>query len=519
MWSDQFSVTPCHMPSFGGGQRMSKSAPCSPVKPLAPPVQKVAARADSFHVLHKVPTGDTPYVRAKHVQLVDKDPDRAIALFWAAINAGDRVDSALKDMAIVMKQQNRPEEAIEAIKSLRMRCSDQAQESLDNVLLDLYKRCGRLDDQIALLKHKLHLINQGMAFNGKRTKTARSLGKKFQVSIEQEATRLLGNLGWAYMQQSNFVAAEAVYRKALTIEPDNNKVCNLGICLMKQGRLDEAKAMLQSVNPSCNDNRWSSDSHLKSYERAQEMLLELETSMGDSQVTGTLSGELSSFAVSDTDLHGYELQHSSLWEPQPALPRQPRQVARSNLDKQFSQVSDSCRVGVLFSNPRFGPSHSNHGSNFQGLEPGMAETLCHGPMQMSQQRNEPQIKDYDENRPTSQPPLSKKSLDIHGAIQPQQNFAALPPLHNAAGKRSRTLTPVKDKSVSPWGSLGFTDSPRSTDFGLNDSTVAANDKVETEGYNADKEVVAEDSASAMELQRRRRLRVFQEMTLSSSLEA
>jgi hypothetical protein len=51
--------------------------------------------------------------------------------------------------------------------------------------------------------------------------------------------------------------------------------------------------------------------------------------------------------------------------------------------------------------------------------------------------------------------------------------------------------------------------------------VAANDKVETEvkGYNADKEVIAEDSASAMELQRRRRLRVFQEMTLSSSLEA
>lgn len=72
-------------------------------------------------------------------QLVDKDPDKAIALFWAAINAGDRVDSALKDMAIVMKQQNRAEEAIEAIKSLRGRCSDQAQESLDNILLDLYK--------------------------------------------------------------------------------------------------------------------------------------------------------------------------------------------------------------------------------------------------------------------------------------------------------------------------------------------------------------------------------------------
>jgi hypothetical protein len=53
------------------------------------------------------------------------------------------------------------------------------------------QRCGRLDDQIELLKHKLNLIHQGLAFNGKRTKTARSQGKKFQVSIEQEATRLL----------------------------------------------------------------------------------------------------------------------------------------------------------------------------------------------------------------------------------------------------------------------------------------------------------------------------------------
>ncbi|GJP49977.1 hypothetical protein CLOM_g9134 [Closterium sp. NIES-68] len=232
---------------------------------------------DAFHVIHKVPVGDSPYVRAKHVQLVDKDPVRAIALFWSAINAGDRVDSALKDMAIVMKQQSRPEEAIEAIRSLRHKCSEVAQESLDNVLLDLFKRCGRLDDQVALLKHKLDMIRQGVAFNGKRTKTARSQGKKFQVSIEQEATRLLGNLGWAYMQQGNYVAAESVYRKALRVEADSNKVCNLGICLMKQGRIVEARALLESVSPN-SDPRWGSESHIKSYERAQSMLVELETS-------------------------------------------------------------------------------------------------------------------------------------------------------------------------------------------------------------------------------------------------
>jgi len=157
------------------GFRPSKSAPSSPAKPLGVVPR---TRSESFHIAHKVPVGDTPYVRAKNVQvtffviclfaamykflacpfeffcfvkvlngivvwcvvqLVDKDPEKAIPLFWAAINAGDRVDSALKDMAIVMKQQNRAGEAIEAIKSLRNRCSDQAQESLDNILLDLYK--------------------------------------------------------------------------------------------------------------------------------------------------------------------------------------------------------------------------------------------------------------------------------------------------------------------------------------------------------------------------------------------
>lgn len=71
--------------------------------------------------------------------MVDKDPEAAIVWFWKAINAGDKVDSALKDMAVVMKQLDRSEEAIEAIKSFRGLCSKHSQESLDNVLLDLYK--------------------------------------------------------------------------------------------------------------------------------------------------------------------------------------------------------------------------------------------------------------------------------------------------------------------------------------------------------------------------------------------
>ncbi|KZV45286.1 hypothetical protein F511_06804, partial [Dorcoceras hygrometricum] len=228
---------------------------------------------DLYHVNHKVPAGDGPYVRAKHAQLVEKDSESAIIWFWKAINMGDRVESALKDMAIVMKQLDRTEEAIEAVKSFRGLCSKQAQESLDNVLIDLYKKCGKVDEQIALLKHKLKLIYLGEAFNGKPTKTARSHGKKFQVSIRQETSRILGNLGWAYMQKSNYMAAEVVYQKAQMIDRDTNKALNLCHCLIKQARYEEANLVLQDVLqyrlPGSND--------LKSRNRANELFLILDS--------------------------------------------------------------------------------------------------------------------------------------------------------------------------------------------------------------------------------------------------
>ncbi|KAL8101998.1 hypothetical protein AgCh_033777 [Apium graveolens] len=225
-----------------------------------------------FHVVYKVPSGDTPYVLAKHAQIVQKDPEAAIVLFWKAINAGDRVDSALKDMAVVMKQLDRTEEAIEAIKSFRVLCSKNSQESIDNVLIDLYKKCGRIDEQIVMLKQKLRMIYRGEAFNGRPTKTARSHGKKFQVSVKQETSRILGNLGWAYMQKSNYMAAEVVYKKAQMIDPDANKACNLGYCLIKQARYDEARSVLRDIQLG----RTPGSDDLRTRSRAHELLAELE---------------------------------------------------------------------------------------------------------------------------------------------------------------------------------------------------------------------------------------------------
>lgn len=258
-----------------------------------------------FHVLHKLPPGDSPYVRAKHVQLVEMDPDAAIVLFWKAINAGDRVGSALKDMAIIMQQQDRAEEAIQAITCFRDRCSKQAQESLDNVLIDLYKKCGRIEEQIQLLKQKLRMIYQGEAFNGKPTKTARSHGKKFQVTIKQETSRILGNLGWAYMQQGNYLAAEVVYRKAQIIDGDANKACNLALCLIKQTRYSEARPVLEDVL----QGKLPGSSDPKSRNRVVELLQDLKKQPSLSVPSITIH---SSFE--DAFLEGLD-QLMSQWNP------------------------------------------------------------------------------------------------------------------------------------------------------------------------------------------------------------
>ncbi|KAL5056426.1 hypothetical protein RYX36_037108 [Vicia faba] len=62
---------------------------------------------------------------------------RVIYLLCAPINVGDRVESALKDMALLMKHLNRSDEAIEAINSFRHLRPSNSQESVDNIYCDV----------------------------------------------------------------------------------------------------------------------------------------------------------------------------------------------------------------------------------------------------------------------------------------------------------------------------------------------------------------------------------------------
>lgn len=80
-----------------------------------------------------------------------------------------------------------------------------------------------------------------------------------------------GNLGWAYMQKENYMMAEVVFKKAQMVEADANKACNLGLCLMRQSRYEEAYYILEEVL----QGKVAGCDEMKSRKRAEELVQEL----------------------------------------------------------------------------------------------------------------------------------------------------------------------------------------------------------------------------------------------------
>lgn len=52
----------------------------------------------------------------------------------------------------------------------------------------IFQRSGRIEEEIQMLQLKLKRI-EGIPFGGRRTKIARSQGKKVQITVEQEISR------------------------------------------------------------------------------------------------------------------------------------------------------------------------------------------------------------------------------------------------------------------------------------------------------------------------------------------
>lgn len=170
-----------------------------------------------------------------------------------------------------------------------------------------------------------------------------------------------GNLGWALMQQNNYIEAEEAYRRALTLAPDNNKMCNLGICLMKQGRISEAKETLHRVKPAVTDGPRGSDSHLKAYERAQQMLKDLESEMMNKGGVDR---------VEQSRLFEAFLGSSSIWQPQPCKdhiqtslpPIRTTTAAAATIQDEFGDENINSNI-VKNHSSKFGPLVNNNSLN------------------------------------------------------------------------------------------------------------------------------------------------------------
>lgn len=116
-----------------------------------------------------------------------------------------------------------------------------------------------------------------------------------------------GNLGWAYMQQGNHMAAEVVYRKAQLIDPDANKACNLCLCLIKQSRHAEAQSVVEEVL----QGKLAGSQDPKSRNRAEELVQELEQYQYQSAPSPS---NLSRLSIEDAFIEGLD-QLMNQWTP------------------------------------------------------------------------------------------------------------------------------------------------------------------------------------------------------------
>ncbi|MCL0070615.1 tetratricopeptide repeat protein [Dehalococcoidia bacterium] len=170
-----------------------------------------------------VPMGSNPYARAKRVQLIEKDLERAGELLREAIAQGDNVESAIKDLAGLLTQLGRSQEAIEVLEKNRKRIQDQ--QSLDNILVTIYKKAEQYDRTIALLQ--------------------KNLGR---ASNEQKRTQILWQIATCYLREEEYIKAEQTFGEVLRLRPDNMAAKrNVALCLSKQERYEEAEKLLNQI--------------------------------------------------------------------------------------------------------------------------------------------------------------------------------------------------------------------------------------------------------------------------------
>lgn len=233
-----------------------------------------------------IPRGSNPYARAKRVQLVEKDLERAVQLLRDAIKQGDNIESAVKDLAALLVQLGRPEEAIQVLEINQNRISNQ--QSVDNMLIGFYQSAGQHDKAIALLEKKLG-----------------------QATTENKKAQILWQIAIGYMRKEDYAQAEQTFRKVLQAQPDNRTAQrNIALCLFKQERYEEAQQILNRILLTTPDPQAADLLEAIRQARSGRMIaineIIVETALSD------VSREISDFArfyLDRCDYHGVRADH------------------------------------------------------------------------------------------------------------------------------------------------------------------------------------------------------------------
>ncbi len=218
-----------------------------------------------------VPRGNTPYAKARRLQLIEKNFGPAIDLFRKAIQIGDNAESAIKDLAALFVQMDRAAEAVELLERHRRNVSDR--RSLENHLLGVYQKAGEWAKAEELLKGKL-----------RATRTS-----------DRDHIMLLRQIARAAIEQERYSDAEQHLSKARQLQPDNPSLGrDLALCLSRQRRFDEAEQLLSKFDRT--DSRISEMLDAIAQARQSGVMLPMdadglliETNLSD------ISSELSSF--------------------------------------------------------------------------------------------------------------------------------------------------------------------------------------------------------------------------------
>ena len=135
-----------------------------------------------------LPRDNGPFAQAKRAQLIDQDFEAAEKLLRQAIDCNDRLESAVKDLASLLQQQGRAEDAIALLESNSDRNKD---GSYDNMLATQYQHANRHDDAIRILKR---LIERATKPSQASPLLKRMAFSYFKCAKYKDAERVLGEL-------------------------------------------------------------------------------------------------------------------------------------------------------------------------------------------------------------------------------------------------------------------------------------------------------------------------------------